>query len=218
MRPTIQPRRTYRSVGLVAGSLAAVLLITSCQGGGQPAIPPSATGSTTAAPPSATSTRPVPQTGAYKPADAHGKAQNVPVPVMPELAKENSREGLEAFIRYWYAQLSYGYETGEVSGFASLSGPNCALCSSLRQGILDAWADGRWVSGGTLKSATIETNFDGASNSQVATVQVLQKTTEIRDPDGSLFQDPTLETNSASRATIEYSHGGWIMADLGLVR
>jgi hypothetical protein len=38
----------------------------------------------------------------YKPADAKGRAQNVPVPVKPALADKNTKEGLEAFTKYWY--------------------------------------------------------------------------------------------------------------------
>jgi hypothetical protein len=87
-------------------ALTAALLLSSCQGGSAPGGPPSETGSTTASPtasvsvPSASATPSAPPV--YKPADAKGKAENVPVPVMPELAKENSKAGLEAFIGYWY--------------------------------------------------------------------------------------------------------------------
>ncbi|WP_416430255.1 DUF6318 family protein [Paenarthrobacter nicotinovorans] len=58
----------------------------------------------------------------YKPADAKGKAENVPVPVMPELAKENSKAGLEAFIGYWYATYSYATETGDLGPWVEITG------------------------------------------------------------------------------------------------
>nr|WP_275780036.1 DUF6318 family protein [Paenarthrobacter sp. Y-19] len=159
-----------------------------------------------------------PSSGAYKPADASGKAQNVPVPVMPELAKENSKAGLEAFIRYWYAQMSYAYETGETKQLLSLSSPACTLCASLEKGIEAGWQEGRWIKGGTLRSATVETDFNSTASTQVAAVQVIQESIEIRTPDGSLYQEPTAATNSASRASLRFEENHWSMIDLGLIR
>lgn len=105
------------------------LLLGGCEYGTTPSEPPSATSTTTASPASGSSVPTPPPTSpaAYKPADAKGKAQNVPVPVMPELARENSKAGLEAFIGYWYATLSYAYETGDTKQLLPISSPACAL-------------------------------------------------------------------------------------------
>ena len=203
--------------------LTAMILLSGCQGGSSPGSPPSETSSTTASPtfsvsaPAASAT-PVAPPAVYKPADASGKAQNVPVPVMPELAKENSKAGLEAFIRYWYTQLSYSYETGSTDQLTPLSSPTCALCASLRKGVESAWLDGRWITGATIKSATIETDFDPSISTQVAVVQVIQEPIEIRVADGSLYQDPTAATNSASRAALRFENQRWLLTDLGLIR
>ncbi|MEV7604155.1 DUF6318 family protein [Paenarthrobacter sp. NPDC089322] len=130
-----------------AVGVAALLVLSGCQGGGWQGGTPSGTatetGSTTASPTLSATGTPVPVSSAsavYKPADANGKAENVPVPVMPELAKENSKEGLEAFIRYWYAQLSYSYETGYTESLRSIFSPTCALCRALTEGIQNGWA------------------------------------------------------------------------------
>ncbi|WP_332760841.1 DUF6318 family protein, partial [Pseudarthrobacter sp.] len=75
---------------LVAAVAASVLLLTSCNSGGDP-------GGTTSASPSQTvspSATPTPTaTPAYVPASASGRAQNVPVPVLPEVAKTETKEG-----------------------------------------------------------------------------------------------------------------------------
>jgi hypothetical protein len=208
---------SLRARTVVAG-VALALLLSGCQGGSTP----SSTGSTTASPTSSVSVpaaTPSPTASpVYRPADAKGKAQNVPVPVMPELAKENSKAGLEAFIGYWYAQLSYSYETGSTEPLALLSSPTCALCTSLRKGIEAGWKDGRWIVGATIRSATVETTFDPSASTQVAAVQVIQEPIEIRDEDGSLYQDPTVATNSASRAALRFADRGWLLVDLGLIR
>jgi hypothetical protein len=102
---------------------AAALALTGCNSGGEPnnggSASPSASESAT---PSATPT-PTPA-AAYKPADATGRAQNVPVPVLPEVAKTETKEGLEAFARYWFELLSYSYETGDTKQLEAASDPN----------------------------------------------------------------------------------------------
>ncbi|MDR6438915.1 hypothetical protein J2790_004090 [Paenarthrobacter nicotinovorans] len=203
-------------------ALTMAVLLSGCQGGPAPSTQPSESSSTTASP--ATSA-PVPTASAtpsapavYKPADAKGKAENVPVPVMPELAKENSKAGLEAFIGYYYATLSYAYETGTTEKLLPLSSPTCALCTSLRKGIEASWKDGKWIAGATIRSATVEATFDPSASTQVAAIQVIQEPIEIRDRDGSLYQDPTGATNSASRAAMTFDDQRWLLVDLGLIR
>ena len=226
MRPTIQPRRTYRSVGLVAGSLAAVLLLTSCQGGGQAANPPSATGSTTAAPgssataapPSATRTPSVSPTGVYKPADAHGKAQNVPVPVMPAPAKVNSKEGLEAFIRYWFQLLSYASETGDVQAAKDLSAAECVLCSDLLSAVATNYTDNRWLVGGQYETPVVEVLWQPHGNQQSAKVQVLQQEIVYMNSDGSQGRAPTSATNDGAAFFANFSNGIWTVTNLGVIR
>ena len=134
------PRQTFMSLSFVrarlaVAALAVAMLLSGCQGGTTPGSPASPTGSTTATPTTSAASPLAPSGSAatssapavYKPADAQGKAQNVPVPVMPELAKENSKAGLEAFIGYWYAQLSYAYETGDMSAWLRTDLPKTAV-------------------------------------------------------------------------------------------
>jgi hypothetical protein len=100
--------------GLIAGVVAGSLLLAGCSGGA-PADPGSA--SPTAAESASASATPTPTptpSAVYKPADASGPAQNVPVPVLPDVAKTETKEGLEAFVRFWYGALNYAFETGNT--------------------------------------------------------------------------------------------------------
>ncbi len=56
----------------------------------------------------------------------------MPVPVLPEAAKAETKEGLEAFARYWYSLLNYAYETGDLSLDQRLyhSSPAASLCEN----------------------------------------------------------------------------------------
>ena len=94
----------------IAGALvlAALLFTSACTGvnAGQ-GTPSAATSQSPSASASATASATPTPSASYKPADASGRAQNVPVPVLPEAAKTETKEGLEAFARYWFELLSY---------------------------------------------------------------------------------------------------------------
>lgn len=201
---------------LVAAVAASALLLTGCNSGGGP-------GRTDTASPSASQTvspsaTPAPTaTAVYRPADATGRAQNVPVPVLPEVAKTETKEGLEAFVSYWYSALSYAYETGDTAPLQAVSDPNCVFCTGLRDGLATAWNNGKWVVGGTIETPVVDGHLSPGSPAQV-TLQVLQTQTEIRKADGGLYQDPTKATNSASQATATFGSNGWVLTDLSLIR
>ena len=222
-RPTdsFAPAR-LRGAGL---ALAAALLLTGCQGG-----TPSPPNTTTAEPTSSATPTGAPAPGAseygaagapsagqYKPADAKGKAENVPVPVMPELAKENSKEGLEAFIRHWYAQQNYAAESGETQRWAESFEPGCRACNRILEGITDSHRGGRWLVGGRITLPAIEPISNGGGASQLVRVQVVQQEIDYFNADGSVGRASESSTNSAFELTAAYSDE-WKVVDLALIR
>jgi hypothetical protein len=206
-----------RRFGLIAGVVAGSLLLAGCSGGA-PADPGSA--SPTAAESASASATPTPTptpSAVYKPADASGPAQNVPVPVLPDVAKTETKEGLEAFAKYWFELLSYGYETGDTKPLSDVSSPDCVFCQGLIDNVDMAWSDGKWISGGQIETPAV-TAKEPAGEPTSVTLQVLQKELVIHNADGSLYQEPTAATNSGSQATGVFDGPGWSISDLGLIR
>lgn len=199
----------------VIATLAAVLTLTACGNGGQAQGDQSASPAVSA---SATATPTPTPKASYKPADAKGKAENVPVPVLPEAAKANTKEGVEAFARYWFQALSYAYETGDASIVDRISGPNCVFCGALKEAVELAWTDGRWIVGGTLQTPSVTTKFVPGAESQQATIQVIHQSVTIHKADGTLYQEPTNGSNRASQMVARFDANGWIAVDLGLIR
>ena len=209
--------RVSRS-GAAALVVGLALALSGCNSGGSPG--PGGTSSqvadetptaTAAATPTST------PSAVYKPADATGPAQNVPVPVLPEVAKTETKEGAEAFVRFWYENLSFGYETGNTETLDKISDPACVFCTGLRDGIAEAWSQGRWISGGKIETPVVTATVEPGAGPFVV-VQVIQSVIEIRNPDGSLLQKPTPATNTGSRAGLSFGSSGWTMTDLGLIR
>jgi hypothetical protein len=215
-RALVSPRIVQSGAAALAFGLA--LALSGCNQGDSPG--PGGTSSPVAADtPTATSTpTPTPTPSAvYKPADASGPAQNVPVPVLPEVAKTETKEGAEAFTKHWFSVLSYAYETGDTAALSKLSNPQCAFCQGLVADIEAAWAEGKWISGGQIEIpvATAKPSTDGATQ---VVLQVLQKELVIHNPDGSPYQEKTAATNSGSVAMVRFADSAWVVNDLGLIR
>jgi hypothetical protein len=192
---------------------AAALALTGCNSGGEPhnggTTSPSVSESAT---PSATPT-PTPA-AAYKPADATGRAQNVPVPVLPEVAKTETKEGLEAFAQYWYSTLSYAYETGDLGPLSAVTGPGCANCDAAEKIITNWYVGGRWLEGGKIITPAVETSFKVAAdgNYQVIT-QVQQSQLRAYKPDGSTSDTVVPASDVAQIFMATYSPDGWHLVD-----
>ncbi|MGP9502328.1 DUF6318 family protein [Specibacter sp. AOP5-B1-6] len=158
-----QQSRTKVAGGLLTAVTAALLALTGCT--------PAPTGPNTAGPSISSTANPetrAPTTEAapptvpeavYEPASAEGPAQNVPVPVLPEAAKEFSKEGLIAFAEYWYETLGYAFETGDPEPMMAISQPGCRTCEAIQNMVLAGHADGKWIMGGKMVIGTPDTSF-----------------------------------------------------------
>ncbi|WP_294569671.1 DUF6318 family protein, partial [uncultured Arthrobacter sp.] len=148
--------------------IAGTLMLSGCQGDpdeAQTASPSSFPPTSTAvsAPPTASAD---PSGGAStaapepSPASSIGPAANIPVPTKPALADENSKEGLEAFTRYWFELFNYGYATNDWRAFDQVTDPACASCKKIKSVVGGIYEDGRWLRGGAFEILTFSTTFE----------------------------------------------------------
>ncbi|WP_146070524.1 DUF6318 family protein [Arthrobacter sp. 08Y14] len=207
-------------VRLGAAAVAAVLVLGGCSGSGDREAGAAENGSSSASPngsvspsqtanPTATPT-PTPM-AAYKPATAEGPAENVPLPVMPELAKEKSKEGLEAFAEYWYAAGSYGLETGDATLLESISEPDCELCVNLYRMIKNGYENDDWVLGGKFNTLGVQTDYALTQKGMYQVlIQVEQDPLEYRGQ-GKVLYSVNAGINPPSIHMIEaaYVNDGW---------
>jgi len=137
---------------------------------------------------------------------------------MPELAKENSKAGLEAFIGYWFQELSYAYETGDTRKSLELSSTTCALCQHLVKSIEANYTNGRWLAGGAFRTPVIEVAWDSNMAAQQGKLQVIQGEIRYFEADGSGSREQTAATNDAAAFFAEYRQGSWRATDVGIIR
>ncbi|WP_442960717.1 DUF6318 family protein [Pseudarthrobacter sp. MM222] len=190
----------------------------ACSGGGtQPGASPTAESQSpsAASTPSATPT-PAPS---YKPADASGRAQNVPVPVLPEVAKSETKEGLEAFARYWFQLLSYGYETGDTTPLDAITTPGCELCLNVTQAISSNYESGKWLAGGRVETPSVSTSYAEQPDGQYqVVVQVQQAMISYIGPGGTEFRTPTPPSDTGNVMIAEFASGAWRLTGLHPIR
>ncbi|MDK1328390.1 DUF6318 family protein [Arthrobacter sp. zg-Y1143] len=137
----------------------AAVVLAGCSG----ASGDSGTGAASPSPSqSSASTTPTPTptpSAVYKPASAEGPAENVPLPVMPEEAKVESKEGLEAFARYWYEAANYGYETGDVGLVQAISSPDCVTCQKYYEVVENGFKDSDWMANAAIEVLGVHSDF-----------------------------------------------------------
>jgi len=201
---TVLSTHARMSAALVACALA----LAACSGSAAgtdttapaPVAPPSAAGTATPSP-----------TAAYKPASAEGPAENVPVPKMPEAAKKKSKEGLKAFVKYWYQTLSYAFETGDMGPLMATSGKGCKGCARIKPVIEEWHTDGKWLIGGELSvvGSVIERFEPAADGTYQVVSQVRQQAMEYYEANGNLKQRAKESAAIIDVMTAEFVEGAW---------
>lgn len=199
-----------------AAALVSISLmsVTACSGGGTPPPGSPTAESQTPSAPSSPSAVPTPS-ASYKPADASGRAQNVPVPELPEAAKAETKAGLEAFARYWFVLLSYGYETGDISRLDLITSPGCRACESAKA-VISGWhAGGRWLTGGKVQTPSVSTTFKVApdGNYQVA-IQVSQQALSYYNADGTMHQASAKPEDTGNVMLAVFKNGAWYVNNI----
>ncbi len=198
-------RRTLRTA-LPALAAASALALTGCTGGSTANPSPSETANP------ATSTidaRPTP-------ASSTEPARNIPVPELPEAAKQNTKEGFEAFVRHYISLLDYAYQTGDTEPALDHAGAGCTMCGTSAKSIDAATAAGGWIIGGRLTLSGFSTDgIPDANGLWTAEVELHQTETSNVSQSGSVSALAPA-ASATVLATAEYANGRWSMSDLGV--
>lgn len=209
------------SVRMGVAAVAAVLLLGGCSGSRGPEAEAAEKGPATSSPignassgetgtpmviPTATPTMPV-----YKPATAEGPAENVPLPVMPELAKQESKEGLQAFAEYFYSLINYGFETGDRVPLENISGPGCLVCSNVYTMLSSGFEGEDWMVGGSMTVLNTKSSYETTSTGQYQIlVQVKQDDYEYRGPNKVLYgKHEGVSSSTVQMIEATFQRGSW---------
>lgn len=148
------------------------------------------------------------------PASLDGPAQNVPKPVMPELAKQESKEGAQAFLDYWSDAKWYAYETGDSSLVRDITSPHCEACVAEFDDLEEIYAEGMWTVGGRDSITILDAELVEAPD------EVYKPMVQYSREDGQLVKKGKVkrraagEPNDPSLVYIDYTDTGWVYITL----
>lgn len=208
----------FRRREVAAAALAASLLFaTACNSEGPPSGNSPATESPSASAPAAPIVAQSPSPSpSYKPADASGKAENVPVPVLPEAAKAETKEGAIAFASHWFNLLSYGYETGDLAPLDAVTSAGCEPCTKAKS-VINAWhAEGRWLVGGKITALSASSMFiRGSDTTYQVVVQARQTPLTYMRQDASVARSDPQPDDTGNLLFVSFDNDSWTLANVG---
>ena len=209
-----QQSRTKVAGGLLTAVTAALLALTGCTPAptgpntSGPSI--SSTGNPESRAPTTEAAPPTVAEAVYEPASAEGPAQNVPVPVLPEAAKEFSKEGLIAFAEYWYETLGYVYETGDSGPMMAVTEPGCKTCEFINEPIGKLYEAGGWVVGGKMTIHQSTTTFQQVPDGTYQVILMIQQEkVSAFSSDKSLSNEHPQHKARANILVAQYTDDQW---------
>ncbi len=99
----------------------------------------------------------------YEPATLEHPARNVPKPVMPEEAKQETEAGAQAFLDYYAYAGWYAYQTGDTSYMRDIVSPSCEICIEEMDLVDEIYANSDWAAGSDERNQIIPGTFPAAT-------------------------------------------------------
>lgn len=104
----------------------------------------------------------------YEPATLEHPARNVPKPVMPKEAAQETEAGAQAFLNYRADAQWYSIQTGDTSIIRELTSTDCSECTKQYDHFDRVYGGGNWAAGGfereTLLANSFQRRSDGGYN------------------------------------------------------
>lgn len=95
----------------------------------------------------------------FEPATLEHPARNVPKPVMPEEAKQETEAGAQAFLNYYAYAGWYAYQTGDTSYMREIVAPSCEVCIEEMDLVDEIYSNNDWAVGSDERSRIIPGAF-----------------------------------------------------------
>ncbi|QRZ61646.1 DUF6318 family protein [Rothia sp. ZJ932] len=156
------------------------------------------------------------EAGKYVPATETHPALNVPKPVMPELAKEQSFEGAKAFIEYWNEANNYAIQTGATSMAMDATGTEWKEHRALLDEVNKIYViKNGWLSGASYQVEVPDYGYQAQMDNQVDIVVVLTRSTGVvYDQNGAVVEETGVFNKSSqpTTMTLGYEAGRWSVA------
>jgi hypothetical protein len=145
-----------------------------------------------------------------------GPASDLPVPQKPAGVDANSKEGLEAFTRYWFELFSYGYASNDWTDFKAVTDGGCDTCINVIGEVQKQYEAGGWIQGGEITVHSVSTKFQpGATGAISSFVEMEQAELVYFDQSGREAGASEALPRTRNVAIAVHKNNRWVMMDFG---
>lgn len=145
------------------------------------------------------------------PASSEGPAQNWPEPELPAEAAEQTEEGVEAALRYWFETRQYARNTGDTAPLEAASYSECGFCSQ-QIGLVEETYEAGWL---VQELDEVTENFVRFEDEGMATaIFLLDAGAYELYWEGDLHEEAEGEVGTGWSAAFAFENGSWVVADL----
>jgi hypothetical protein len=136
-----------------------------------------------------------------------------PAPVLPKVARKESRAGAKTTTQFWFDALTYAQQTGDLEPLESVSADECRLCTQHMTAIRGAFAGGGSVVGGgyTVREMTDEEYSDAIP---LLNVVFDRDALSILGTGGATMQTVPASAFQSARVRLEYRSSRWRVAEI----
>ena len=194
---------------------ASALVLAGCNGGTQVEDPPTTAPTTEAATPtsSPTATEPTDDPTTAEPTEEPTEVSALPA--LPEEAKENTPEGAEAFIRYYFDVANELLQDPQPGQLITLGIDDCLSCADMEARIKGLADEDQRVRSDVYSVTSMGRVGGGGVDVTIFNMEVELLPTAILESDGSIAQDSGQSTLRGQAAAV-WEGGSWSIFDLGL--
>ncbi|MDR4531925.1 DUF6318 family protein [Glutamicibacter sp. PS] len=196
-------------MSVIGALVVASAVLTACQGATSPgessAPPPSSSAPPSSAAPSA-SPSPTP-----KHADENGPGENLPVPKLPDAAKEHTEKGAAAFVEFYFDLANYSSEVRDTTELERFTSKDCNRCE---KGLLEPiWLlqdTESWEVGLVYKAKITKSELRENNRAQVIFSMTYSGSKVFDGSNGPAKTFPAREKPILSVASLVFHEGRWI--------
>ena len=146
----------------------------------------------------------------YEPATLEHPARNVPKPVMPPEAKEETEAGAQAFLNYRADAQWYSIQTGDTTQVREITSPDCAKCTEQFDHFDRIFSKGGWAAGGfeteKISPGSFRKRPDGGYNLPVS---VTSSGMIVLEENAVIERQHPFDLNDRFDSYIYYENGSW---------
>ncbi|GAA2123117.1 DUF6318 family protein [Kocuria atrinae] len=147
----------------------------------------------------------------YEPATLEHPARNVPKPVMPEEAKQETEAGAQAFLDYRTDAQWYLMQTGDASLVRKVTSNSCEACERQFTQTEDVYSSGHWVAGGLETYQVISDSFLKSENgTYTVPVGVNNRGAKIIENNDVAIEQKPIRSMDDLDVSLIFENGGWL--------